>query len=296
MDLNEIAVFVKVVQVGSFKGAAQALGMPNSTVSAKVSALEKRLGVTLLHRTTRKLSTTEEGQKFFERGLAGVELLRDAEEQVTGSQGEAQGLLRITAAVSLGSSLLAPVAAEFLEKHPKIQLEFILTDRTVDLIGEGIDLAIRAGELKDSSFVAKKLGMTYFAPFASAGYLKVRGTPKHPKDLGQHTCVRFTPLGRDSWTLVNKTGARVKVSLNGGVATDDLAMARELALAGQGVALLPTFLCREDRERGKLKAVLSDWKSEVRPVNFVYPRHGFTPLKVAAFIDFATDPLRRRLE
>ncbi|MEK2644894.1 LysR family transcriptional regulator [Bdellovibrio sp. BCCA] len=296
MDLNEVAIFVKVVQVGSFHQAAKQLDMPNSTVSAKVSSLEKRLGVTLLHRTTRKLQVTEAGQAFFNRSLNAIQELQGAEEEVTSNQGEPQGLLRITAPSALGSSLLPDVVAKCLSKYPKIQVELIFADRIVDLISEGVDLAIRAGELSDSSLVAKKLGVGYFAPFASASYLKNHGTPLHPKELREHSCLQFSPLGKEKWELVNKNKNKVTVSLSGRLIADDLNVIKDLVLAGEGIALLPTFICEMETKKNKLVRILPDWRSDVRPISFVYPPQKFVNPKLKAFMNLAIDDLKERLK
>ncbi|WP_413613256.1 LysR family transcriptional regulator [Bdellovibrio sp. HCB-110] len=296
MDLNEVAIFVKVVQVGSFHQAAKLLDMPNSTVSAKVSALEKRLGVTLLHRTTRKLQVTQAGQAFYARSLHAIQELQGAEEEVTSNQGEPQGTLRLTAPTALGSTLLPEVVSLCMKKHPKIHIELIFADRMVDLITEGVDLAIRAGELSDSSLVAKKLGVGYFAPFASAAYLKAHGTPTHPKELREHTCLQFAPLGKEKWELVNKAKSKVTVPMPGKLIADDLNVIKDLVLSGEGIALLPTFICESETKRSKVVRILPEWRSDVRPISFVYPPQKFVNPKLKAFIEIATDILKERLK
>jgi len=155
MDLNEIAVFIKVVQSESFTKAAQCLGMPKSTVSQKVSMLEKRLGVTLIQRTTRKLNITPLGKSFYSKCVAGLEEIKSAEMEIASVHSEPQGLLRITAPIDLGGNVLPPLISSYMASHPKVRVEVILTDRRVDLLSENIDLAIRAGELQDSSMIVK---------------------------------------------------------------------------------------------------------------------------------------------
>ena len=199
IDLNEISVFVEVVKAGSFSQAAKKLKMPNSTVSHKVSSLEKRLGLTLLQRTTRKLNVTPAGQIYFKKCLNGFSEIELAEAEMASAQGEAQGLLRVTAPVELGGGILPEIISDFTAQFPKVTIELILTERRVDLLSESVDLAIRAGELKDSSLIAKKIGLAYFALFASPRYLKQKGTPTHPRELNQHKCLAFAPLGTDSW-------------------------------------------------------------------------------------------------
>ena len=294
MDLNEISVFVKVVQTGSFTQTARQLGMPNSTVSHKVRSLEKRLGVQLIQRTTRKLHVTPSGQAYFARCHQGLEEITGAEAELATSQSEAQGLLRITAPVELGSSVLPGLVSNFMRAHTKVKLELVLTDRRVDLLSEGVDLAIRAGVLQDSTLIARKLGEVYFAPFASPGYLKQAGPLAHPKDLRHHRCIQFTAAGKSQWTLLNaKTQAVVPMSEQ--LMINDLNMVKALAVAGDGVALLPTFHCYHEVKERALKRVLPEWRSNVNPVHFVHPAQRFTQPKLSAFMAFATDALKRSL-
>jgi DNA-binding transcriptional LysR family regulator len=296
MDLNELQIFVRVVQAGSFSQAAKSLDMPNSTVSAKISSLEKRLGVTLLHRTTRKLNVTQAGEVFFAKCLSAIEDLRGAEEELSQNQSAPQGNLKVTAPAVLGSSLLPEVITRFLTQFPKMNIELILSDRAEDLITAGIDLAIRAGDLKDSSLVAKKIGVSYFAPFATAAYLKTHGTPAHPKDLRSHCCLQFSPMGKESWELISKSKQKVIVPLPSKVVIDDLNAIKELTLANQGIALLPTFTCGPELKKNKLIRVLPDWRSDVRPLNFLYPPQKFVAPKVHAFMDIAMKELKERLK
>lgn len=293
MDLNEVAVFLKVVELGSFTQAARSLGMPNSTVSAKVSDLEKRLGVSLIRRTTRKLFITPEGQAFYEKCARGLEEIRSAEEEVSAGQREPQGLLRLTAPIELGSTVLPNVIAKFKQQYPKVQFELNLSDATVDLIAEGFDLAIRGGDLKDSSLMAKKLGSVYFAPFASASYLKKNPAPKTPKDLKDHCCLQFTPIGVDEWKLVGPKA--VNVPMKKQIVINELNMIKALTIAGLGVSLMPTFHCMAEVQSGKLVRVLPEWRSNLRPVHFVYGGHRHASPKVNAFIALATEMIQERL-
>ena len=295
MNLNEIAVYVKVVETGSFIGAAKALDMPKSTVSSWVSSLEKRLGVTLIRRTTRKLHITEAGQLYYKKCLGAISQIMTAEEEVSIGQSAPQGLLRITAPVELGGAILPNVIEEFSKKYPSVELEVILTDRTTDLVSEGIDIGIRTGNLKDSSLIAKKLGAIYFAPFASTKYLKKNKEPKHPKDLEHHDLISFTPLGTDIWNLLGpKEKQSIKVSNK--VAINDLNLIKSLTISGHGISLIPTFLCYQEVKAGKLIRVLNNWKTDLRPVHFVYPSQKFVSPKIKAFIEVATDIIVARLK
>lgn len=298
MDLNEILIFIKVVQAGSFSGAAKQLDMPNSTVSTKVSALEKRLGVMLLHRTTRKLQTTEAGRLFFEKSLKNIDELKMLESEISSEQGELRGHLKITAPAILGRHLLPDVAARYSAIYPKVQLEFILTDRLVDLIDESVDVALRAGELKDSTLISKKVGVSYFALFASHDYVKKHmknSELAHPKNLSQHRLILFTPLGREKWQLVGKNSAKVSLNVDGAIISDDLAMIKELVLRGEGIALLPTFMCHLEAKSKELVRLLPDWRSDVRPINFVYLPQKFVVPRLQAFINMAAEELKAKL-
>ena len=291
MDLNEIAIFIKVVQVGSFSQAARALSLPNSTVSFKISMLEKRLGVTLIKRTTRKLNITEEGQAFYERCVRGLEEIQAAEEEVSAIKGEPYGLLKITAPLDIGNSVLPAIVSQYRKKFPKVSIELILTDRRVDLLGENIDLAIRAGVLKDSSLVAKRIGSTFFVPVASAKYLKEQGTPLHPKDLLNYQCIQFTPFGLDGWNLVGPKG-KVKINVPGSVYVNQLEMIRTMSMQNDGIAFLPHPFIYPDLKSGKLVRILPEWRSALTPVHFIYPAQRFVNPKLRSFIEFASKGLK----
>ncbi len=295
MDFNEVVVFIRVVQAGSFSLAAKKLGMPNSTVSFKLSSLEKRLGVTLIQRTTRKLNITPAGQAYFKRCIHGLEEVEAAEVELATIQGEPQGLLRITAPIELGGSVLPGLVSEFMSKYPKVRVEIILTGRRVDLLSESVDLAIRAGELKDSTLIAKKIGAVYFAPFASPKYLKANGTPAHPRELRNHQCIQFTVLGLDEWKMTGLKGS-LNVPVPGRLVVDDLNMAKMLTLMGNGIAYLPTHICYPEVQSGKLIRILPDWRSSLSPVHFVYPAHRFVTPKLSAFMSMASTVLKNSFE
>ncbi len=295
MDLNEIAVFIKVVQTGSFSQTARQLGMPNSTVSHKVSSLEKRLGVTLIQRTTRKLNVTPAGQAYFRRSLLGLEEIQAAETEIATIQGEPNGLLRITAPVELGGTVLYDLISEYTDRYRKVRVEAILTDREVDLLSENVDLAIRAGDLESSSLIAKKLGSVYFAPFASPKYLKIHGTPTHPRELRNHQCLHFTPFGMEEWHLTGPKGA-MNIPVPSRIIINDLNVLKRFAVSGLGITLLPTYFGLTETQSGKLVRILPEWKSDVSPVHFVYPAQRFVTPKLSAFIAMSSGPLKKSFE
>jgi len=295
MDFNEVAIFIKVVQEGSFSKAAQSLGMPNSTVSAKISSLEKRLGVTLIQRTTRKLNITPAGNAYFKRCMLGLEEIKAAEAEIANIQGEPQGLLRITAPNELGSTVLPQLISNFIKKYPKVRIEVLLTDRRVDLVSENVDLAIRAGDMKDSTMIARRVGSIYFAPFASPKYLKANGNPTHPRELKQHSCLQFTPIGVDEWKMTSSKGS-LNVPLSGRVLINDMAALRKMAVMGDGIVFLPTYYCYTEVSNKQLIRILPEWRSNLAPVHFVYPAQRFVTPKLSAFMTMAADAIKQSFE
>lgn len=295
MDFNQAAVFVKVVQEGSFSAAARLLGLPTSTVSNRVASLEKRLGITLLQRTTRRLHLTAPGALYFEHAAAGLGHLLDAEAAVSESLGEPTGLLRVSAPPDLGDRILAGIIGRIRARHPALRIDMALTSRYVDLVAEGIDVAIRTGSLKDSSLIARRAGIARWVPFASPGYLQSAPPLNTPDDLQQHRCIQFTSIGKDAWTLTSAQGSQV-VPLPGELMVNDIGVLRAMALAGDGVVLLPLYLCRAECIQGELTQVLGDWHAKADPIHIVYPRQRFVPPKLRAFVDLASAELQGWLE
>lgn len=205
MDLNEAAVFVKVVEAGGFSAAARQMGLPTSTVSQRVARLEKRLDVTLLQRTTRQVKLTDVGELFYRHATVGLDHLNEAEAAVTVTTEAPCGLLRITAPTDFGDALLAAVIRRVRRAYPGIEIELFLTDRLVDLVGEGLDVAIRTGELEDSSLVARAFGWACWALFASPDYPQDAPCLERPEDLAGHECVQFASLRREEWQLSDST-------------------------------------------------------------------------------------------
>jgi DNA-binding transcriptional LysR family regulator len=293
MDLDGIAIFVKVIQAGSFSQAAKLLGMPNSTVSAKISALEKRLGVTLLQRTTRRLRLTEAGEAYFQRSVRALDELQAAENELESSRGEPNGVLRLTAPVDVGHDIVPPLVHRYLEAHPAMEVDLLITNRVVDLVSEAVDLAIRAGDLKDSRLIARRFDLGYFGLWASPEYLARNGAPRHLKDLAEHHFLRFSQFANSAIQLSNgKETARIPNE--GRLQADDFETIRGLAALGEGVAFLPSFLCAEEKNREKLVRVLPQWRGDKVSLSFVYPAQKFVPTKVRAFIAVAEAQLKKR--
>lgn len=291
MDFNETAVFVKVVQAGSFSAAARQLGLPTSTISTRVSRLEARLGTTLLQRTTRRLNLTEAGTIYYQHAALGLGYMLEAEAAIDESRQQPQGKLKITAPADLGDYFLAGLLEDVQREYPDLELEVLLTDRYIDLVADGVDVAIRTGELRDSSLIAKSLGTIRWALFANSDYLKQAPLLEFPQDLHLHRCVQFTPLGRDAWNLSSSQN-EVTISMPGRTLVNNIGVVRSMVENEQGVALLPAFICKHSVTCGKLIRILPEWQGKADPVHLVYPKQRFMPPKLRAFIDLAQEKLK----
>ena len=287
MDLNETAVFVKVVQAGSFTAAGRQLGLPTSTISTRVARLERRLGVTLLQRTTRRLSLTELGELYYRHAATGLGHMLEAEAALTASLGEPRGRLRVTAPADFGHAILVCLLERLHKAYPEIHVDLLLTDSYLDLVAEGVDVAIRAGELRDSTLIAKRVGIACWALFASPAYLDAGPPLASPRGLRRHRCLQFTSLGKGHWTLSNRKDS-LTVPMEGNLIVNDLGVIRLMTLHGQGIGLLPTYICREDLQAGRLVRVLPSWQARADPIHLVYPRQRFVPPKLRVFMEAAS--------
>jgi DNA-binding transcriptional LysR family regulator len=289
IDLNRIAVFVRVVEQGSFTAAAASLHLPVSSISRSVTNLEAELGVRLLHRTTRKLTLTDGGQHFFERMQAVLSEAEQASLAVAGFAGSPRGVVRITA--PFGVTGLPEIVAKATARYPDVVIDLSLTDRVVDLVGEGIDLAIRAGRLEDSSLVARKIAPSDLGIYASPAYLKRRGTPRKVADLTRHECLRHR--GRAGMLPFRLDGPRgvEQVEVTGAVVCDNMLFMRALVLAGVGLALLPQQIAIADLEAGRLVRVLP--RHSVLGAGFyvVWASHKLVPARVAVVRELLIDEL-----
>jgi len=284
-DLNDIAVFVRVAQFASFSRAAHALGMPVSTVSRKVTALEARLGVTLLQRTTRKISLTAQGRAYFEQCSEPLSHLYEAERVITRSQKEPEGLLHISGPVMLEQEPFYRFMSAFLKKYPRIQVDLNLTNAFLDLIAENVDIAIRFGDLRDSSLVAQRIGRSVRHLVASPGYVKRCDLPVRPEDLRQHPCITINARNNETeWHLVRGRKS-VKIPVTGPVAARDFHIVNAFALRGHGIALLPSGYSEPHIARGELVRILPEWSSPEVVVHAIYPTRRFMPSKLKAFLD-----------
>lgn len=284
-DLNDIAVFVKVAQYGSFSRAAYSLGMPVSTVSRKVTSLEEQLGVTLLQRTTRKLSLTAQGRAYYDRCSEPLAHLMDAEQALTETQRKPEGLLKISVPVIFGQDVFYEFISSFLRTYPDIQIDLFVTNLFLDLVAENVDVAIRFGELKDSSIVAQRLGRSVRYLVATPDYLEGSALPSKPEDLKDHRCVLLNGRnGEADWHLVSgRKSAHVRVS--GPVSSRDFEAVSAFTYRGHGIGLLPSTYCDEEINRGELIRLLPDWSSPEIFVHAVYPTRRFLPLRLQVFLE-----------
>ncbi len=291
---QEMRAFVAVVDAGSFVRAADTLDLSKTAVSRLVGELEARLGTRLLHRTTRKLSLTPEGEVFHERCKRLLDGVDEAEAELSTHAGEAIGQLRINVPVTFGLMHLAPLWPAFMAQHPKVVLDITLADRLVDLVDEGYDLAVRIARLQTSSLVSRQLTSTRLILCASPEYLRRRGRPQHPSELAQHSVITYTLLAMgESWEFEGPQGpASVKVQPRMRTNSGDTCCAA--AVQHQGIVLQPSFLVSAHLASGALVEVLPRYRSVELGVYAVYPTRKHLTPKVRVLIDFLADAFRMR--
>jgi DNA-binding transcriptional LysR family regulator len=282
MDLNDLALFTRVVEHGSFTAAAKATGLPKSSVTRGIARLERELSVRLIQRTTRQRGVTDAGRELYERVRGAVGALEEATEAVREHGHEPAGVVRVTANPDSSMMGIPGALAELRDTLPKIHVELILTTRMVDLVAEGIDLAIRAGRLADSSLVAKKIGVTNAGLFASKPYLKKHGRPTKLGDLKDHACILFRGHdGRGTWALEGPRGPQ-PIDIDGVASADDFWCAASLIAAGIGIGMLPMFLAHQ---RGGLEQVLPSYTMPGGGLHVVMPSGSYVPARVLAVRD-----------
>jgi len=291
MDLNDIVVFTKVVETKSFTGAADALGLPKSTVSRKLAQLEERLGVRLVQRTTRKLALTEIGEAYYERCARIVADIMSAEQLVTDMQSTPRGRLRVTSSVDFATRWLGAIIAEFLGQHPEINIELEATDKVVDLIEDGFDLALRFGQMPESTLIARRLCAVSLIACASPAYLSRRGAPRQIEDLDDHDHVLFTPASRNqTWTLVHGDAA-YEFGRPARFASNNFGAVLTETLAGGGIALVSDFMVAEHVASGALVRVLPEWATRPTEVHAVYPAREKLPPRLSLFLEHLAQSL-----
>ncbi|HRP77361.1 MAG TPA: LysR family transcriptional regulator [Azoarcus taiwanensis] len=290
--LNDMALFVEVVKARGFRHAAEALGIPNSTVSRRISALEKAIGLRLLHRTTRRIELTEAGQIYYERCRRIVDEARLAHEQLGDLLAQPTGVLRASLPVDFASAYLAPLIVEFARRYPGISFDLDLTPRKVDLVAEPFDVAIRIGDPGDSNLIARQLASLRCCLYAAPRYLDQAGEPVHPTDLSQLECLVLRGNKAMTWTL-RSGDATVEVPVSGRIQLNSIGLMRRLATLGQGIAVLPEEIVAEDVRQERLKRILPEWEG---PPALVYAmtETRLLPAKTQRFIQFVREQLGQK--
>jgi LysR family transcriptional regulator for bpeEF and oprC len=289
--LQAMEVFVQVVDAGSFTRAADTLQLPKATVSTLVQGLEAALSAKLLHRTTRQVTVTTDGAAYYERCLRILSDVRDAEESVSRTRLSPSGRLRVDAPTGLSSEILVPALPNFFERYPDIRLELGSSDRPVDLVEEGVDCAVRGGELYDTSLIARRVGVLNFVTAASPIYLRRFGTPQHPRELGNHRCVNYfsAKTGKTYDWDFRRGDEKIDVALPGMIALNDSNAYVQAGLAGLGIIQMTDYLMMQHVLSGRMVQVLPDWTSEPLPVHVVYPQNRHLSAKVRVFVEWVAE-------
>ncbi|MDN3987522.1 LysR family transcriptional regulator [Zwartia vadi] len=293
---DAMRAFVAVVDAGSFVGGADRLQISKAVVSRLVAELEEHLGVRLLHRTTRKLSLTPEGDTYVGRCRNVLLELQEAEDDVTHRSAQARGILRINVPVSYGLSHLAALWPAFMEKHPEVILDITLSDRVVDLVEEGYDLAVRIGKLESSTLVSRRLSRTRMVLCASPGYIEKYSSPRMPEDLSQHRIFAYSLLSSgDQWLFTSEHDAKRQVSVRIApvMRTNNGDTCRAAALQDQGIVLQPDFLIGDDIRTGRLVELMPAWRAGELGIHAVYPSRRYLSAKVRLLVDYLADQLSK---
>ncbi|WP_434110542.1 LysR family transcriptional regulator [Paraburkholderia caffeinilytica] len=285
MQLDDMRIFVATVDAHNFTAAAKRLALSKQFVSRRVMALEEALGVQLLIRNTRKLAVTELGQEFYERARRILGEVEDAEQAMSLRRAGPRGLLRVSAPMSFGMTHLSPLVANFLREHADVRFDMELSDRTVDVVGEGFDMAIRIGALPDSSLIAQKLVDVRMVACCSPGYVRRRGAPLHPADLARHSCLLYGHGGAVSWDFV-VDGVSKGFEVHGPLRANNGELIRDAAVAGLGIVRLPDFIVADALDGGLLVRVLEGFLPAAVGVYAVYPQHRQSSVAVRVFVGF----------
>ncbi len=284
--------FIQVVESGSFSAAANALGSTQSHISKMIRMLEIQLNTTLFMRTTRSLTLTEEAHRLLPHAKTLIEGYNTALESVNGTQTEPKGHIRFLTSDGLGRMLFLPYLSGFFSRFPHITIEHIVTDRKVDLVENNIDLALRMGDLKDSTYKAKYIGLARRVTVASPEYIMKHGMPKTPQDLSHHNCIAFTRLSEytgkgQAWEYHDsKTGENIRIPVSGRYSSDNSSTVRQAALSGLGIYQGPNWMFGEDTAKGHLMEILQDYQMDPFPIYLLHPLMDYLPLRLKALSDY----------
>jgi len=290
-EFGAIPVFVAVVESGGFSAAARVLGISKSAVSKRINRLEAHLGLRLIYRTTRKLSLTEAGERYFNHAVEAMRAAGQAEDAVTQLQGEPQGQLRISSPMSFGRLHIAPMIPKLLQRYHKLQIDLVMDDRKVDLVAAGFDVAIRAqsGAMPDSTLIARKLAPLRQVLCASPDYIHRRGLPLAPGDLSGHNCVLYSYSSDASEWILQDEGSSQTVQVSGNYQVNNSEALLEALRQGMGIGRLPTFVAGPDLLSGRLVKLFEPYNIPDHAFYAVFPQREYLPAKVRAFLDFASE-------
>lgn len=288
--IHEIRLFVRVVDLGSFSKAAAEAGIGQPAATKQINRMEQQLGARLLHRTTHGVSPTEIGLLYYEKCKTICHLADEAQSVGTLLQTQAQGAIRISSSVAFGRRVMAPLVMEFMQMNPHLQIELNCDDRYVDLVEQGVDVAIRLGKLADSSLGAAYLGVNPWILVASPTYLKEQGRPKKPTDLGKHHALIYSSVqGDDRLQLSGGDGELASIAVHGRLRSNNLSMLLMAARQGFGIAALPLYVAHKSLESGAIVSLLDPWKLPQQEVHAVFPSPRLVPAKVKLFITWLQD-------
>lgn len=293
-DLNDTIIFIKVIETGSFTAAARDLRLPKTTVSRRVRKLEQRLGAQLLHRTTRRLNLTEAGTTFFQQCRDIPRMLEDAEGAVNQLQGEPRGTLRVTASYSLMVNLIAPLLRDFRKRCPHVRMDIVLSHKTLDLVADQVDLALRMGPLPDSTMIGRHLAIFPNRIYASPAYLAEHGEPAHPSELQRHLALvtRVARQGQGYAWEMSKGGFSQSFPLNVVIEADDPEVLNAPLIAGEGLMMATDQIMAQQVAQGLVRPVLQGWLGRCPELHAIFPQGQVQPPKLRAFVDFLVERLR----
>jgi len=289
--LNAMAIFVRVVERGSFSAVAREMQTSQPTISKVLKALETGLGGKLIARSTRQLSLTDEGQRYYDECRQILAAVDAAEHSFQSDRERIAGHLRIGSSVSFGRLQIAPRLAQFLERHPDIEIDLQLSDQNQDLVSEGLDVTFRIGELNDSGLIARHIGTTHRVTVAAPAYLKKHDQPHTPAELSGHNCLQFNLLNSQNLWVFEKNNQRHEVRIKGNAQSNNSEAIREMVLGGLGIALSPVWLFSEDLKAGRVTAILQDYTAQSLPMHAVSPANRRQSARVKAFVDYMSQAL-----
>lgn len=290
--ITSIELFIRVVETGSFSKAASDVGITQPTATKAVAAMEKRLGARLLHRSTRGVMLSEVGALYYDKCKLIAREVDEADNLATLLQSKVGGTLRISTSVAFGRRVLVPLVLRYMREHPEITIDLSFDDRYVNLVEQGVDLAIRMGPMADSTLGARYLGTNPWMMVAAPSYLSQRGTPRSAADLPSHACVVYSSVqGDDRWSLKTAAGEKLSVPVKGALRSNNLSAILAAARAGMGLAVLPWYVARESLVDGTVQPVLTDHSLPEQEVHAVFPSPKLVPLKVTSFSGFLQQAL-----